>query len=116
MKLLTRLLVLATLIAIPAIAPAGAFHSGSVACPTSGSKQVVTARTMSSWWLTAAAGTNAGKIYVGDSTISTTTGVYLNAGDSFLAPPISNIAAYDLSTVWFVCGTNTDSLTFTYLQ
>lgn len=112
---MTRLLfACALLLCLPLVA--GNMISGSTTCPTSGVKAVTSTQSKGPWFVIMASPGNTGKIYVGGSNVSSTTGVYLNAGDSLSGPPQGNTAAYDLNKTYFACSVNTDSVQYIQVQ
>jgi hypothetical protein len=108
MKLILMLLLTGVLMS------SGPIVSGTTTCPTSGSKRVTATAPSVITYTIQTPIANAGTIYVGDSTVSATTGVALAPGMSYTAPPAGNSNAYGPSAVWFACGTNTDKITWIY--
>lgn len=106
----------ALLLALAIALPAGNVTSGSNTCPTSGAKKVSSTSTRAIHVTIQADTTNMGYIHLGGSAVTTSTGVYLGAGDANTLPPASNSAQYDLSQIYFACTVNTDTIVFTYLQ
>jgi hypothetical protein len=98
-------------------------NSGSQTCPSSGNKLVIAAVTScpansckSSTWTIQAPSGNTGKVYIGGSTVSTSVGVYLNAGDSASMPTLGNATPYDLTQVYIACTVAGDSIIYNYNQ
>lgn len=116
MKFCGRLLALILLVTGVAVAPAAQPRSGKNTCPTSGAKQVSATSARASTFTVQGTTANTGTIYVGDSTVDTSTGVALTGNDAFTFPPQGNAAAYDLKTTYFACTVNTDTITFIYVQ
>jgi hypothetical protein len=107
-------LLLAALI-VPMANP-GAVKSGSNTCPSSGNKAISSAQIKAAQVIVMAAAANTGKVYVGGSTVTSTEGVYLNAGDSVNFAPRGTTDAYDLSAIYFACAQSADTITYTYAQ
>lgn len=116
MKRSIWIFLLATLLSLPALCPAGATGNGSVTCPTSGAKQIASTGKAVTWLIVQSVSTNAGNIYFGGSAVSTSSGVYIIPGGSISFPTQGNTATYNLASIYFACATNTDSLTYTYQQ
>jgi len=110
-----RLILIALLLSMTP-AKSGSFMSGSNTCPTSGNKAVASSTTKAVWYVIQTPTSNGGKIYVGGSNVTTSTGTALSAGDSLSAPPQGNSAAYDLAKTYIACTVNTDSVTYIYAQ
>lgn len=100
-------------------------HPLSLTCPSGGTKQLSTASVPVSWINFQTPSDNAGAIYIGDSSVTGTSascnasgskGTCLTASGTSFLPPLANVSAYNLSNIYFVCTTNTDSLIGTYLQ
>ena len=110
-----KLLLLFLLVLVPA-RPAK-FTSGSVTCPASGTKQVSTVQQKAEMIIFQGLQTNAGRIYIGDTTVTVTSAVWIaSAGTTTLTLPLANAHIYDLSQIYFACTTSTDTLGYVYLQ
>jgi len=105
-------LVLSLLLMQGAILHPASPTSGSTTCPTSGAKRVASSSTKAITVTIQVPLANAGVIYLGGSTISSTTGIQLNKGDSFTFAPASNSNSWDLFQIYFACSTNTDTITW----
>jgi len=114
--MVTRLFALFFLVMGLAVAPAANVKSGSTTCPSNGSKQVASSSVRVAKIDLQAPVANTGVVYVGGSTISSTTGIALTNGDGYSVPPISNTASYDLTNIYFACSQSADKITYTYLQ
>lgn len=111
-----KTLVLAALILLAPALRSGGFTSASQTCPSSGNKKVASSTTKAVWYIIQAPSANTGKVYVGGSTVTTSTGAYLSAGDSLSAPPQGGAAAYDLSNTYIACTQAADTITYFYAQ
>jgi len=114
--MVTRLFALFFLVMGLAVAPAANVKSGSATCPSSGSKQVSTTSLKVIKLDIMAPLANTGTVYIGGSTISSTTGIPVTNASGYSFPPVSNSASYDLSNIYFACSQSADSITFLYLQ
>lgn len=95
------------------------FRNGSNTCPTSGAKQLSSTSIRASWVTVqspAAPSANTGRLHFGDSTVTTSNGVYISPGGTYTFPTEGNSAVYDLSNIYFACSVNTDIVNFNYLQ
>lgn len=118
-----RLLILSFALALTALCPlttpvrAAGGGQGSQTCPSSGSQRIVTTSTRAVDWTIQAPSANTGKVYIGfSSAVTTSTGIYLNAGDSFTKQPAGNAASRDLSQVYIACTQSADTITYVYEQ
>jgi hypothetical protein len=118
MRILRRLLVLCTFLALPALCPAGSFSNGSaaVSCPSSGNEQLTSTQLIVAWAVIQAPAANTGNVYFGGSGVTTSNGVYIVPGGSLNLPPRSNTAAFNLSGVYMACTQSGDSVTYIYAQ
>ena len=113
-----RLFLLSVLVVLGSLR-GGAPGNATISCPASGNKQISTTRTSAQWIEFVNPAANSGSIYLGGSKIATSganSGAFMTTGSSWLWPPIANTAPYDLSQIWFACGTSGDSLSYTYFQ
>lgn len=94
----------------------GAFGSGRTACPASGNVALTTTNVKFAWGVLLAPSGNTGVLYIGDSTVSSTTGAYLNSGDSLNLPPLSNTYAFNTNDIFFACSNSADSIQYVYLK
>lgn len=101
------------LIAMGQIKSAGVL-SGTRACPASGAITVTATSTPVSWAVIQAPTGNAGTIYVGQSGVTSTTGVALSAfGSVTLQTKGNSSASYDLGkNVYFACSNSGDSVVY----
>lgn len=112
----------ATLLLLASLLLAG-LNSGSQTCPSSGSKAVIAAQSSCpgascksiSWTIQAPVG-NTGTVYVGGSTVTTSSGVALVAGASATSLTQGNAFPYDLTQTFIACTASGDSITFNYTQ
>ena len=89
--------------------------SGATTCPSSGAKRLVTASTPAiTVTVQVPLGNTGGTIYFGDSTVSSTTGIALNKGDSFTFAPASNSNSWNLYQMYFACSDSGDKITWIY--
>ena len=104
-----RILIVALLV-LTLSAMAGDFVSGSTACPSSGAVQV-SSNTYNLYELTVSANiANTGKIYLGGTTVNTSSGGVLVPGASYTATKPS--AGVNPKTLYFACSVNTDGITW----
>lgn len=109
-------LFLLTLLAFCLYLSAAGIKSGSTACPGSGNVVVSTSADKGTSWTIQAPSTNTGKVYIGGSNVTTSNGVYLNAGDSATALTQSNASPYSLNATWIACTAPADTVTWNLLQ
>jgi hypothetical protein len=95
---------------------AGNQGSGSTTCPSSGNKALTNTQTKVSVLTVQSAFGNAGTIYLGGSTVSSTSGLQLLVGDSYTFQTQGNSQPYDLSKTYFACSNSADTVVFTYTQ
>lgn len=109
MKRLTPILFTFLLLAIAALLQAD-YPTGVTTCPSSGNKQV-SSTSYSLYQLTVLAPSgNAGTVYVGGSTVTTSTGFPLIAGASYnAAKPSPSVNPQQL---YFACSNSGDSITW----
>lgn len=109
------LLVLSLLLMQGAILHPASPTSGSTTCPTSGAKRVVSTSTPAiTATIQVPVGNSGTVIYLGGSTVSTSTGIALYKGDSYTFPAAGNSNSLNLFQVYFVCSANTDTITWIY--
>lgn len=108
---LFALFIIAVFLANPA-----AIKSGSNTCPSSGNKTVSSTNIRAIQVIVMGTSGNTGKVYVGGPTVTTSEGIYLNAGDTINFATQGNASAYDLSNIYFACTVSGDSIGFTYVQ
>lgn len=119
---LFRALLLLAMLALPTWLGSAAIKSSSQTCPSSGVKQLSTTNTPANWILVQSPSDNTGVVAVGGSTVTAVAacaaavGNCLTVGGSYLMPPASNTAAYNLSQTWFACTVSGDKVMFNYLQ
>lgn len=111
---LIRLLIVC--VAMSSSLRSGGFISGSNSCPASGNKQVTSSKASAAWYVIQAPTANTGRVYIGDSGVTTSEGVFLSSGDSLSAPPRGNTASYNLADVYIACTETTDTITYVYAQ
>ena len=99
-----------------ALAHAGSLGVGSQTCPSSGVKQLSTTQTKATWVIVQAPSANAGSVYVGNISVSTSKGVYITSAQSLPLPAAANTQPYDLSQIYIACSNSNDTVTFLYLQ
>ncbi len=106
-----------TLPLCPPLVRAAGGGQGSQTCPSSGSKRISSTSLKTTIWFVQAPSANTGQVYIGFSSgVTTSTGIYLNAGDSLTNPPQGNAATHDLSQVYIACTQSADSITYSYEQ
>jgi len=89
---------------------AGDFVNGSNTCPSSGAIQV-SSTGYSLYQLTVSANlSNAGKVYVGGSNVTTSNGTVLTPGSAFWATKPNN--GVNPTTLYFTCDNSTDGITW----
>ena len=67
------------------------------------------------WVLIQSSSTNVGRIFVGDSSVSSSSfGIAVSAGDSLDMPPCHAANVYDLNQVFIDAENNGDKVTFLY--
>ncbi len=104
-----RKLMFLVLLLVP-VSKSGDFVSGSNTCPTSGNKQV-SATKYDLFNLVVSAGlTNGGRIYLGSSSVDTSSGGVLTPGAAFFASKNSN--GINPASLYFACSTNTDTISW----
>lgn len=92
-----------------AVNPALNIVDGVKTVTTAGTRVQVTATITPILWITVQAlSTNTGTIFVGGSTIDSTRGVHLTAGEAY------DIRVRDLSAVWLDSSVNGEKLTYLY--
>lgn len=115
-----RLLVLSMLILAGAWSAGSAnFISTTVSCPSSGTQRLASVSTKASLIVAQSPllpTPNTGRIHFGDSSVTTSGGVYILPGDPYSFPPEGNSQVYDLRQIYFACTVNTDVLTLNYVQ
>lgn len=107
---------------VPLLLCAG-LNPGLQTCPSSGNKAVIASASScpqssckANTWTIQAPTTNTGKVYIGGSTVTTSTGVAIAAGDSASMYTQSNTFPYDLTQTYIACTASGDSVTFNYNQ
>lgn len=114
-------LLIAQLLTLAVVQPAHAagFFSGTRTCPSSGTQRLSTTSIKASWVVIQsplAPTPNTGRIHFGNSSVTTSLGVYINPGDSYNFPPQSNTQAHDLSQIYIACTVTSDIVNFDYAQ
>ena len=107
-----KILLLLAFLALPI--RSGSFVSGSATCPASGNAQVSTTSYFLYQLTVQANFANAGKVYVGGSNVSTSTGAVLAAGYSYTVQGQSG--SVNPATLYFACGTSSDGITWVGAQ
>lgn len=118
-----RTIITLTILLTAALILCAGLNSGSQTCPSSGNKAVIASSSScpsstckASTWTIQAPSANTGKVYVGGSTIATTNGVYLNAGDSATLSSGGTSFPFDLTQTFIACSVSADTVTFNYTQ
>lgn len=73
-----------------------------------------TSQTMANWLLIQPLAANTGSIYLGGVTVSATSGVVMQSGDSFVIWPSVGFNAYDLSKIYIDAANSSDGVQFMY--
>lgn len=116
MKKFALLLLLAGLVSIAKTVPV---TIADISLVSTGTTRLTTATTKAYSLLLQAPSTNSGKIYVGDSSVSSTQGIELAAGQSITMSPIKNggrIESVPLNSVYFIAATTGDKVKILYQQ
>jgi len=116
MRTLLRFTLSLGLITISALR-AGALSNGSQTCPASGAKVLSTTNHSKYAWIQFFTPSgNSGQVYLGGSTVSSTTAAGISANQSWLFPVIANTQPYDLTQTYMACSNSADSLQYTVFQ
>jgi hypothetical protein len=111
-----KLLMLVAMV-IGGVVEAGAPANGTVSCPASGAKVVSTTGKKFAYGVIQAPSGNAGNIFVGSSSVTTTPNAAgFAATGSITFPPQANAPAYDLGQIYFACSNSADSIVYTIVQ
>ncbi len=109
-----RLILILSLVMVQGLYSASP-KSGSTTCPSAGAKRLVTVSTPAVIvTVQVPLGNTGSTIYLGDSTINSTTGIALNKGDSYTFSPASNSNSWNLYQMYFACSNANDTITWIY--
>ena len=73
-----------------------------------------TAKTMANWITFYAKAGNSGNIYIGGSTVSSTSGAIMGQGDAFVTWPMVAFNAYDLNQIYIDSDNDGEGVQFVY--
>jgi len=88
-------------------------NSGSKACPSSGNVALSTTSLKFATGAVQGAQGASGRIYIGSSAVTTSSGIYVTAGTVFQFEPLGNSPSYDLANTYIACTNSADTLTWT---
>ncbi len=91
--------------------------SGSVTCPSSGNKALLSVSTrvlFYSLYTPGIATANTGFVCIGSSSVTTGSGICFDKGVYYSVPSVSNTSPYDLSQLYIACTVNTDTIRYLY--
>lgn len=90
-------------------------YDGSATLAAAGTRQrLVSTRTPAAWITFQPGSSNSGSIYIGGSTVSSTSGLSMLVGDSVVSWPVADINMYDLHEIWFDGSSTNDTVQFVY--
>ena len=90
-------------------------YDGSRTVTTAGTRvTLVSTRTPAAWVIVQANHDNTDAVYVGGSTVSSTRGARLLAGDSVTIPQMAGVGAYDLQTVYVDAAVGGEGVRYIY--
>lgn len=115
MKLIIRALVLLVVACVPTLRSSNIINA-KTSCPSSGALAIASTSTRVQWAAIQAPFGNAGTVYIGQSNVSSTTGVALAPGGSLTLQSMGNSAPYDLSKTYFACSNSADAVVYVAAQ
>ncbi len=93
----------------------GVVHNGSKTVTTSGTPVPLSAtKVMCNWILMHPLAANTGIIYIGGSTVTSTSGVAMGVGNSDVLWPSAGSNMYDLSTIYIDASVSGEGIQFIY--
>ena len=88
---------------------------GLMAVTTAGTRlPLIAARTVANWIIIQSKTANTGKVYIGGSTVSSTSGIELQSADDSVEFPAVRGSLYDLSKIYIDVSVNLEGVKFIY--